>query len=275
MSYIKKLDANKQLVVQSINNLPNMVSQVESYIEVLKNIIVKLSANIPNYENSYIETRLDADLIGEFIGELADRSNEIENAYKPLYSAINDILDAIREPRKAMQERIKQVKDNLGKRIFAWEQQEKARIAEENRQKIEQAMAKAKEQAEEVARLAKEAEYAIKASVSPDVSDQEAIVLRNNAVDLQNASYILASEAIEPVITTETPKIAGGYSKVSWAFDVVDINAVPRNWLVLDDKAIQKFVNTRQDKAQIDGIRFYPKADDGKFVLAGKRKYKK
>lgn len=67
----------------------------------------------------------------------------------------------------------------------------------------------------------------------------------------------------EPVITTPvvvastTPKVAGLAMRENWKFEVVDPNAVPRNFLIVDTKAIGALVRAQRGACNIPGVKVW------------------
>ncbi len=86
------------------------------------------------------------------------------------------------------------------------------------------------------------------------------------AIEAENAGYKEEAEAIldepvfipPPIVAKEIPKIAGQAVVKTWKWRLIDINLVPRQYLKVDEVAVNGIARSLKEKAQIPGIEFYP-----------------
>lgn len=114
------------------------------------------------------------------------------------------------------------------------------RAAEEVRRKA--AELKAREAAEkERLRLEKQAERA------------EARGLTDTADELSR----IADSIEAPTIVSHVPKVDGLSTRLVWKFEIKDPDAIPREYLVIDEQAIGRVVRALKSNTRIPGVRVY------------------
>jgi hypothetical protein len=52
-----------------------------------------------------------------------------------------------------------------------------------------------------------------------------------------------------------TPKVSGVSFRETWAFEITDPNAIPREYLIPDTRKIQAIVSDQKEKTAIPGIK--------------------
>lgn len=106
-------------------------------------------------------------------------------------------------------------------------------LAEQNRIRAEEE--RKRKEAEEAARLAAEAE-----SAGEEEMAQEAVV---------EATLAQAN-------VTAMPKVSGTTMREVWKAEVTDINAVPREYMIVNQAALDKIAQTMKGQLNIPGVRF-------------------
>ncbi len=66
-----------------------------------------------------------------------------------------------------------------------------------------------------------------------------------------------------PVLETEVPKMKGISFTTVWKFDVVNVDDLPRKYMIIDVKKIQGVVNALKDASSIPGIRVFSEQQVG------------
>ncbi len=123
------------------------------------------------------------------------------------------------------------------------EQARKVREAEEARRK---ALADA-----EAAEIAAEAERQAKARQALHDGDQA----KAEKILAEEPKEIIPEQVDIPV----TKKLEGTHARVTWEWEVVDIEKIPRDFLMLDTVAVNKIVQVKKEHAHIPGIRIFQK----------------
>lgn len=149
---------------------------------------------------------------------------------RPIDAAKRAVLDLFREPET----RLSQAEANMKRAMIAYSD-EQDRIRREEQRKAEDAARKEREKLE--AQAAKAAEAG---------KDARAEVLE------QRAAAVVA-----PVIQREALKVTGVSTRETWQFEVVDADAVPREYLAVDTVKIGRVVRALKGDTQIGGVRVW------------------
>lgn len=190
-------------------------------------------------------TRVQAAELGRTVATLDSAAKEKFDAIKkPLTEAKNRILEwehQVRDP-------LVRVKAYLSQAIGRFDQeQEKARQAEEariQRELREKAEADAKAAADEQA-----LRDAVELEAAGDTKGAEAVL--NNPVPMP--------VYVPPVVLqSEKVKVAGVSSQQTWKFRITNVNEIPREYMMPDEKVIGQIGRALKEKAKIPGIEFYP-----------------
>lgn len=184
---------------------------------------------------------------GEFLKKIKSVSKAIVDGRKSITSPIDEakarVMDYFRDPLQELSEA-----EILLKKAILVYQKEIERKSEEERKKAE---ARAKAEEEKKRKILEE--RAIKAEVEGKESKAEA--LREQALDVYVPTVVKA-----PVID----KVKGISTKKVWKANIVDINKIPQNVYINDEKvtaAIQAILNklatATKGAMPIDGVEFY------------------
>jgi hypothetical protein len=68
-----------------------------------------------------------------------------------------------------------------------------------------------------------------------------------------------ASAVIAPVISVASvaPKAAGVSMRTAWHVEIVDASLVPRDWLTVNEKALEAFARSTKGAVAVAGVRFF------------------
>lgn len=192
-----------------------------------------------------IDQRNLASEVGRAIAGLCKRAEEF---FKPMKQAAAATHKEICAKENAILQPLEEAKRHLSREIGAFDQRaEKERLAEQ-------------------ARLQEEARK--NAQAAADLLAQENAIA--DAIDLERDGDVAGAMAVlnnpapvplyvPPVIVQrEVPKTQGVSGAVIWKFKIDDESRIPREYLVVDEKALGAVVRAMKDKTSIPGISVYP-----------------
>ena len=79
--------------------------------------------------------------------------------------------------------------------------------------------------------------------------------LKEEQKKLEELSKQMNGLAVLPSVKLEKPKLHGTSVRNRYDFDIVDVNLIPREYLLVDTAAIGKVVRAMKDKTNIPGIK--------------------
>ena len=186
--------------------------------------------------------------------------------------ATNTAKANVLDPLVAAEATIKQ-------KALAWSQeQERIRRAEEDRlNAIEQERArKEREKAEAAARLLREKELATqreadaarqRAAQAKNAADRERLQREAEARQKEATAAAAKAEAKEEAaasvvanavtVASVAPEIRGQSIRVTWKARVVDAAKVPREWLVVNQQALDAFARSTRGAVAVAGVEMY------------------
>lgn len=202
--------------------------------------------NLPTLIQSFgpkIETEETLKRVNETKLGIRQLRNKIKAHFEPLrnlaYAPYKAILDKWKETEAPVQEAEKAC-DNLLSCYFA----EQRRIREEAERKRLEEIRKQKEEEDRKLREALEAES------KGDIEKAEQLI---NEVAIQE-------QETKPTVTIpEKPKLNNVHSRVDYDFEIVDEQAIPRDYLIPNETLIRKMVKASQGKINIPGIKVIAK----------------
>ena len=91
--------------------------------------------------------------------------------------------------------------------------------------------------------------------------------------DHESAERIIAAPIVVPTVapaiaftpptaSNAPPRVEGIASRMDWDYEVVDAALLPREYLVVNDKAIRGVVRALKDKTSIPGVRVFPRRNE-------------
>lgn len=187
-----------------------------------------------------------ADDLGQIKGKLKALDEKRLSLTRPLDEAKKRIMELFEGPRTVLL----QAEGVLKGAILDWNKREQARLEAERREQERIA----REAAEAAARQAEEARKA--AEVAAAAGNAEAAVeLEQQAEQAVEAATALATMA--PAVAAAPAKLAGVSTRQEWDFEVTDPAAIPREYLVIDEKKIRGVVKALKADANIPGVRVF------------------
>ena len=204
---------------------------------------------LDNSRSLKIKTAGEYENAAEFLKCIKRTAKSIEDKRKsitrPLDMAKKSIMDLFRKPLCDLSEA-----EGLVKRGMLAFSQEQERIRREREAQL-------REQArrEEERKRRQLEERAKKAEASGKVEKAEALRERAEEVFVPT-----------PVVAPTVNRVSGIVEKTVWKYRIVDVNKIPREYMIPDEKAIANIGRATKGRVTIPGVEFYPEK-----TLAGSR----
>ena len=94
--------------------------------------------------------------------------------------------------------------------------------------------------------------------------EQERLTKKAEKLKSPERSEALIEEAVSivaPVVQMAEPeKVKGESTKKNWKYRVINIDEVPKEWWILDDKSLSGFAKSTKGNKKVKGIEFYPES---------------
>lgn len=210
--------------------IENFSNQVKVDIEPLK-----------KYEEIVITTDTDAAYVAERIGEIKKHIKAVEDQRLSYTKPLDEAKKKLIEDERKITDPLNSIIKTLNTKMVAWT------LAQEKRRREEAE----KKRQEELAAL--EAEKQRQLAIAATTDNEEAA----KAVEEieKNASRLEAA----PVTITNTVKTEKGAWTIQtrWSFEVTNEKQVPREFLCIDEKKLQKYATAMKEDANVNGVRFY------------------
>lgn len=152
------------------------------------------------------------------------------NMTRPLDVAKKAIMDFFRAP----EEKLTRAESGI-KRAMIGYSQEQERVRQEEQRRADEAARK--EQAK-LAEQARKAEAAGKVERAAQLEERAATV-------------------VAPVIHREAPRVSGINTRDVWKFEITDASKVPREFLMVDESKLRRYVSAMKGDSVVAGVRVY------------------
>jgi hypothetical protein len=174
---------------------------------------------------------------GEDMKAIKAKTKELDTLRKSLTKPLDEskkrIMEFFRPPLKALAD----VEGAINFAMVDWlQEQEKIRRAEEAR--LQEAQRK---EAERLQKLAAKAEQRGDENKKEEFEGRAAVV-----------------QSTTPAVATKVEKIAGLRTRTDWKFRIVDVNKIPREYMMPNEKAIGEVARATKGAIKIEGVEFYP-----------------
>jgi len=240
------------------------------------------SKSLVALESSKMIIISDAEIYAEACGDvktIKTESSTLEDVRKEITKPVNAFLKSVNSIFKSPADNYDQAEKNLKEACARYdEEQEKIRIAEQERVKKEQEKAAA--ELAEKARKAEEAaqkerddaeklrleaeklkesgneEEAKKLEIQADKKDIKAEAKLEKAETLTQQS--IETEYYVPVVAKSTPKISGTSYMTVYDVEIVNIDLIPDTYIIktVNEKALKSLATTTEGKAKVPGVVF-------------------
>jgi KTSC domain len=188
----------------------------------------------------------------ELIVSISAMKKQVETFFEPMKTAAHKAHKAVCNRETEMLKPLADAQEKLSEKIVAFEKQVEAdRKAEEERLRIERQAAAEREAQEEAERLA--IEDAIELEEKGDAEGAAAV--------LANPVPIAPRYVPAPIVPSPISRVSGAVVKETWKARVVNAALVPREWLMVDEAALNKHAANRKQMAVVPGVEFYPETN--------------
>lgn len=201
----------------------------------VRELTEETAAILSQAEGFKISTAVSYQLAADELKRIKAASKKLDEVRKaitsPMDAAKKAVMDFFRKPA----EQLKQAEERIKDAMLVYQTDLEQKEAEERRQA--EAAAKAERERLEVAaaREADRGEFGTVAEIAT------------------TAAQIVAA----PVVRREVPKVAGVSFRETWKFEITDLNAIPREFLLVDETKIRKVVQAMKGDTNIPGVRAY------------------
>jgi len=167
---------------------------------------------------------------------------------------------------------LKDAEDTTKDHLINYENEQKRQAAEQQR-KLEAEARKKREALEAKARAereeadAKAAELKRAADAAREAGNlNESVTLNHQANKVVEKSEVKAentltkaAQVVAPKVEAYIPPVVGQHTRERWCVEIVDAALVPREFLIVDEKALNAVANATKGKLIIPGVKFYSK----------------
>lgn len=152
--------------------------------------------------------------------------------------------------RLAEQRRLQAIADEQARK-----EREKAEAAAREQRRREEDARRAEAEALERAQAAANAEERAKAEAEAEKARKAADAAAAKAEVREEAAAMVAPAAVVTVASSQ-PKIGGQNIRKTWKAVVANVALVPREWLVVNEQALQAFAKATKGAVPVAGVRF-------------------
>lgn len=170
----------------------------------------------------------------EDLKQIKNQMKAIEDYRKSITDPINEQVKKIKAFFDAPINKLKEAESVIKNAILSYQQEEeKKRIAEQNRLREE-----AEKKRLELAKKAEKLEAKGKIEKAEEVKQQAEVI-------------------IAPVLAKDVPKVSGIATMKVWKFRITDEKAIPREYLIPNEKMLGQIAKSTKGTLTVPGIEFY------------------
>lgn len=215
-------------------------------VEVQK-VVEQTEIMVKTYDNYLISTQETYANAGEDLRAIKSKSKELDDLRKSLTKPLDESKKRIMEFFNRPLDFLAKAESAVKSAMLKYQQaQEAIRRAEEKR--LADIQRKAAEELERQAREAEEKAGKLKSAKAKEAAELKAKELREKAA---------VTEAIAPAVESKVEAVAGISTRTIWRFRIVDVNKIPREYMIPDEKLIDSFGKATRGQKKIEGVEFY------------------
>lgn len=178
---------------------------------------------------------------GEGLQHINARTKQVKDFFKEPKAKAHDAHKSITAAEKKLLDPLVLAKGIINRKMVAWDQAEEKKRREAQRKADEEAQRKADEEAQRIA----EEEQIARAEES-DVDDIE---------EIMSEPVVAAPVVAAPVTVPDArPKVAGLTRRKNWKYRIVDVDKIPREYMMPDDRKLAAAAREMKENAKIPGI---------------------
>ena len=200
------------------------------------NLETQIAPVVSKATSMVVANKADFDAAIAFTAEVKGSAKRVRDFFAPLKQAAAEAHKRIVAAEKKFLDPLENAEDTLKRICLDWRTSEEKKRREEERRL----------QAEADERARKEREKLEKRAASVKTEEKKAELLER------------AAEIAAPVIAIPVQAVSEGSSfRKVWKARIVDEKAVPREWMVVNEKAIQAHARNTKGSVAIPGVEFY------------------
>jgi hypothetical protein len=217
-----------------------------------------------------IQSADDRKMVAEkYFNAARDAAKTLESERKKISVPLNAAIDALNALFKRPAGYLKEVRDTAESKLLAWDAKVQAEIDAENKRlreaaEKEEARKRAEKEAQERAWREKERKAKEDADrLAAEGKAEEAEKARVEAEKARAKADERAQQAAEvfvpaPVVVAEKIKVDGVKDVTRWDYEILDMNAIPDCFWVLDESKLAKYARDTKGTVPVAGVRFFP-----------------
>jgi DNA polymerase III alpha subunit (gram-positive type) len=231
-----------------------------------------VSAIIKTYDNFAITTPQDYSGAGGHLKTIKAKAKELDDLRKSLTQPLDEskrrIMEFFKKPLDFLAAAEAKVKSVM---LTYQQEQEEIRQAEELKlqeaaRKEEERQRKVKEEQERQWREKEEAKRKEAERLEAEGKAAEAEKARLEADKAATKADERAEQAQDisvpvPVLKSKVEKISGISTKTIWKFKIVNVNLIPRGYMVPNEKMLGEIARATKGAVKIAGVEFYSEAN--------------
>lgn len=223
---------------------------------------------VKSYENFQIATAEIYTGAGEHLKRIKTKFKQLDNLRKSLTKPLDESKDRIIQLFSKPLNFLAKAESSIKSAMLSWQtEQERIRREEERKlqdaaRKKEDALRVIKTEQERVWREKEEAARKEAERLAAEGKAEEAAKARVEADKAAAKANERAAQAQEicvpvPVLNSTVEKIAGIATRSIWKFRIVDVNKIPRQYMVPNEKMLGEIARTLKNSLTIEGVEFY------------------
>ncbi len=191
---------------------------------------------VQSYDGYAIVSQKAYQFSAEDLKKIKAKANELDGLRKSLTKPLDESKKRIMEFFKKPLTLLSSAEQSIKSAMISWQQeQEKVRKAEE--QRLADAQQK---EADRLARLAAAAEKRGDDKKAEEFKGREAI-----------------TKSVVPAVVNNVQPVAGIATRIVWKYRIVDVNQIPRQYMIPNETAIGQVARATKGSVKIEGIEIY------------------
>ena len=223
---------------------------------------------VKTYDNYAIVAAEEYSGAGGHLKVIKAKAKELDELRKSLTQPLDESKARIMAFFRRPIDFLAKAEANIKSAMLNWQQiQERIRQVEERKlqeaaRKREEALRAAKEEQERAWREKEEAARKEAERLAAEGKAEEAEKARIEADKAATKAAERAAQAQEifvpvPVLTSKVEKIAGIGTRTIWKCRIVDVNKIPRQYMIPNEKMLGEIARTLKASLAIEGVEFY------------------
>lgn len=209
-------------------------------MENIENKVVEIqnesNLNIQKANQFEIKTNQDYLNAGEFLKGLKSLQKKISDFMKPIVKSAYDNWKTAKDKENSLLQPVTQAESIIKSKIISFQQEQERKRREEEERLREL-------QRKEAEKLAKKAEK------------EMAKGNEEKAEELQQQAEM--TKTITPIVESTVQKVNGISTKKIWKFRIVDVNLIPREYMIPNEKMLGEVARATKGTLKVEGVEFY------------------